>query len=708
MSSLTHFGYIDFTGNNIEDIQTAINGISSSLIGHTAQTVTHGTGSDIVGKDDVQTLTNKTIDTASNTIQLNGLALNNSATDILVNDGGVLKYKDLSSFNPFDQDLNTTDSVTHTGLTINNTDNTSSIKLLNIENNSTNESQSARYAYLKGYEPYIHFDSKNRAFPSDANSGIVFNHETNNYIGSIYSNLYQSNVNDSTLVVECANGPIKLSAGVMDLTIPKTALAIDNTASILAIKSDAGVGTLSKRDDVVTLTGGQTLSNKSLLGGYSGSVFFADTGDTSKKMTFDTASAMAGTTTYIRSQSTVDRTLNLPDSSDTLVGQITSQSLFNKTINTAGPNTVQINGTDITSIISGTNPLLSTSSPSFVGATINSPGTVGISINTPAGGHPGIALNSVGNAYVNFNADGGTHFQAGALSSISKSVLWASDGYPLSLGTSGMERLLIPSTGIPSGSTSDNILTLNGTQLEYRTVSSLPIVNPFNQSLNTTDKVRFANLQCASAIKDDLPGVFGLSMGLSATNSVDIDFVTDNVSAITFKGAGNVEKGSIKYYNASGNLYVNIDGTNTTLQVAKTNFYSEVPLNLNVVGTVVGKWTVIKGAIFGASFSQLINFPVTTSCTFQIRLTANGISGGLNEYGIGEYDYSFKAIWYAGALDLTAGVDSNKSEKNIGLGGFGGKLSFTTVVSGNSAIIRLTSSAAFNIYYAGFYRVLIG
>ncbi len=189
-----------------------------------------------------------------------------------------------------------------------------------------------------------------------------------------------------------------------------------------------------------------------------------------------------------------------------------------------------------------------------------------------------------------------------------------SDGYPLSLGTSGTERPLIPSTGIPSWSVSDSILTLNGTQLEYRDASSLPANNPINQLLNTTDSIIFNQI----------------SQALGASMIYRISPIT-----LSFGGASSIDI-----------------------------------LNLTI--------------------------PINTYGFVQLRLAGFGLNAGVVDYGYGEYDYSFAN---------SAGIDSNKSEQNIGSGGYGGKISISPLVSGTIFAIRITSSATFSIGIFGYYKI---
>jgi len=107
MSSLTPFGFIDFTSQIVDQLTTQVNGIitslvslSTSLANHVnAVSSVHGVSGHVVGTTDTQTLTNKTVDSASNTINVNGTNINTvisnfvttSSTQTLTNktmDGG--------------------------------------------------------------------------------------------------------------------------------------------------------------------------------------------------------------------------------------------------------------------------------------------------------------------------------------------------------------------------------------------------------------------------------------------------------------------------------------------------------------------------------------------------------------------------------------------------------------------------------------------
>jgi hypothetical protein len=73
----------------------------------------------------------------------------------------------------------------------------------------------------------------------------------------------------------------------------------------------------------------QTLTNKILSDSTS---YFGNVSDTTKKLVFSLGGATTAKTMTIASSHTVDRTLTLPDATDTLVGKATTDTLTNKTL----------------------------------------------------------------------------------------------------------------------------------------------------------------------------------------------------------------------------------------------------------------------------------------------------------------------------------------------------------------------------------------
>lgn len=96
-------------------------------------------------------------------------------------------------------------------------------------------------------------------------------------------------------------------------------------------------------DTIVARTTTDVMSNKTLLTTTSQ---FADTADQTKQLKFTTALATTGTATTIRASQTANRTLILPDATDTLVGRATVDTLDNKSISTG--TCVLIDETDAT------------------------------------------------------------------------------------------------------------------------------------------------------------------------------------------------------------------------------------------------------------------------------------------------------------------------------------------------------------------------
>jgi hypothetical protein len=147
----------------------------------------------------------------------------------------------------------------------------------------------------------------------------------------------------------------------------------------------------------ISATGGDASVGLHLAGkGASGYVNVQDSVDGTKRIMFNASGGTTNTRTMLSSTQTVDRTLSLPDATDTLVGKATTDTLTNKTLTSPTITGGALNGT------------LGATTPSTVAATT---GTFSGKVKTTGSS---FAATTAGNGYYYGTADDGSTGQLAA------------------------------------------------------------------------------------------------------------------------------------------------------------------------------------------------------------------------------------------------------------------------------------------------------
>ncbi|QKF94437.1 hypothetical protein QKU48_gp0979 [Fadolivirus algeromassiliense] len=142
-------------------------------------------------------------------------------------------------------------------------------------------------------------------------------------------------IDNSTIIadVDDVTKQIKFDAG--GTTATSTTITAAQTANRILTLPDA-------TDTLIGRSTTDTLANKSL---QNNTNFFVDNADATKKIGFNTSSATTGTTITLSGVQTTNRTLTLPDATDTLVGRATTDTLTNKTLTAPIISTITNTGT---------------------------------------------------------------------------------------------------------------------------------------------------------------------------------------------------------------------------------------------------------------------------------------------------------------------------------------------------------------------------
>ena len=360
----------------------------------------------------------------------------------------------------------------------------------------------------------------------------------------------------------------------------------------------------------ISATGGDASIGLHLAGkGASGYVNVQDSVDATKRLMFNAAGGTTNTRTMLSSTQTVDRTISLPDATDTLVGRATTDTLTNKTL-TSPTLTTPILGTPASGTVTNLTGTASININGTVGATTPSTVAATTITGTDLTLSGQLFLGSNSNQILNF-ATNNLQFGAGAVWNGSSWVATATSAENITLGSSGIQFRL--NTGLTPTNT-----------FSFTTRGTID-ANGFQGAIGATTASTgvFTNVRIGSATSDELLTINGSSAGF--------------VSRITSSAASNPNG---FYYNST-----NAIGTGTAFRVDSQGV-SLLTLNstglavtgalsaTGNVGLAVGTLLTLNGNNTAASYALQA---ATAAAPYDFRIIGSSDSGTNRNFSFGYY-----------------------------------------------------------------------
>ena len=384
-----------------------------------------------------------------------------------------------------------------------------------------------------------------------------------------------------------------IASAVNEVTIENAATG--NAVHILATGGDASIGL--------------HLAGK----GASGYVNVQDSVDATKRIMFNAAGGTTNTRTMLSSTQTVDRTISLPDATDTLVGMAKPDTLTNKTL-TSPTLTTPILGTPASGNLANcTFPTLNQSTTGSA-ATLTTPRAIyGNNFDGSAALTQVIAstYGGTGNGFAKFSGPA-TSEKTFTLPNASSTLLY--DGG--ALGT--------PASGTVTNLTGTASININGTV-----------------GASTANTGAFTTLS-ASGVASFAAGT-NLAPAISFSADSNTGFFNVAADTIGITTAG-VYAGNFQTNSAGGGLYIQAGGTNQNIRLVPTGTGSVI---VDIGGTITS--TSSTGLAVNGALSA--TGTVTVGSGTSVGLTGINIANGASNYSF--YTASDNTKQFLAGIDHT-------------------------------------------------------